>query len=187
MALFAERGVSGVTVRDIAVAAGVSAPLVIHHYKSKEGLKAAVDERAMDLLAEMFAGSVENQLDGEWLASMTTVFADLLERHPALTPYLRRMLVDGGPEAELLFRGLYEATRTALAGMRERGLIRASADEDVRAAFLLVNDLGAVILRDQVRAVLGIDPLRRPGIVRWGDTVTGVYAAGLVNAPREDT
>ena len=43
MALFAERGFDGVTVRDIATAAGVSVGLMNHHFGSKEGLRTAVD------------------------------------------------------------------------------------------------------------------------------------------------
>ena len=43
--LFAERGYSGVTVRQIAAAAGVSPALVIHHYGSKEKLRAVLEER----------------------------------------------------------------------------------------------------------------------------------------------
>ena len=62
MGLFAERGVAAVSVRDVAEAAGVSPSLVIHHYKSKEGLKAAVDERAtaavIDAVAELGEGGV---------------------------------------------------------------------------------------------------------------------------------
>src|SRR6266542_759545 len=37
--LFAERGVDGATIRDIAKAAGVSAGLVRHHFGSKEALR----------------------------------------------------------------------------------------------------------------------------------------------------
>ena len=59
MRLFAERGVTAVSVRDIAQSADVSSSLVIHHYKSKEGLKAAVDERATATLVEVFADLVE--------------------------------------------------------------------------------------------------------------------------------
>src|SRR5690349_6626082 len=44
--LFGARGFDAVTVRQIAAEAGVSAALVVHHFGSKEGLRAAVDEHA---------------------------------------------------------------------------------------------------------------------------------------------
>ena len=43
MAMFAERGFDGVTVRDISAQAGVSVGLINHHFGSKEGLREAVD------------------------------------------------------------------------------------------------------------------------------------------------
>src|SRR6266542_6373122 len=48
--LFAERGVDGATIRDIAKAAGVSAGLVRHHFGSKEALRDACDSYALDRL-----------------------------------------------------------------------------------------------------------------------------------------
>ena len=48
-------GAAAVTVREIAAAAGVSAGLVMHHYGSKDGLKDAVDRRAVAFFEEMIA------------------------------------------------------------------------------------------------------------------------------------
>jgi AcrR family transcriptional regulator len=42
--LFAQRGADAVSVRDIAAAAGVSPALVLHHWGSKQGLTAGIDE-----------------------------------------------------------------------------------------------------------------------------------------------
>jgi AcrR family transcriptional regulator len=175
MRLFAEQGVAAVTVREIAAACGVSAPLVIHHYKSKDRLKEAVDEHVLAFVEQMFAllGGVDiADVDP---AAMTSPFAELLEREPDVLGYLRRLLVDGGPPAEALFRRLYEVTQAALPAMEAAGVLRVGPDPDAQAAFLLVNDLGAVILRDQIRSVLGVDPLAGPGIVRWSQTVFDVY------------
>jgi hypothetical protein len=113
---------------------------------------------------------------------------EILDRHPALLPYLRRLLIDGGEQAERLFASLFEATVAAMAQLRERGVVRGSPDNDLQAAFLLVNDLGAVLLRDQVRAVIGVDPLAPPGLERWSATVLDVYAHGIFsNSSGEET
>lgn len=186
MRLFADRGVAAVTVRDIAAASGVSAPLVIHHYKSKDGLKKAVDEHALAFVEQMFALLADSESTEFDVAAMTSPFAQMLEREPDVMTYLRRMLVDGGPPAAALFERLYESTRAALRAMAEAGLLRPGPDPDAQAAFLLVNDLGAVILRDQLRSVAGIDPLSGPGIVRWSRTVFDVYGnAVLPSAARK--
>jgi AcrR family transcriptional regulator len=185
MRLFAERGVAAVSLRDIAAAAGVSAPLVIHHYGSKDGLKTAVDEYATGIVEEMFELVEDPDVGRGEFAGASSVMSEMLDRCPALMPYLRRLLVDGGGQAERLFASLYEATRAAMARLRERGVLRGSADGDVQAAFLLVNDLGAVLLRDQIRAVTGVDPLEPPGLERWGAAVLEVYARGIFRADPE--
>jgi TetR/AcrR family transcriptional regulator, regulator of cefoperazone and chloramphenicol sensitivity len=187
MRLFAERGFAAVTVRDVAAAAGVSAPLVMHHYGSKGGLREAVDEHAWQVLERLFEildvlGDRDDRDDQDPSVAMSSPFADLLEHEPDVTTYLRRLLVDGGPRADRLFERLYRATLAAGERLRAAGVWRESADDEVLAAFLLVNDLGAVVLRDQVRAVLGLDPLAGPGLLRWSRTVLDVYGNAVLPA-----
>ena len=53
--LFADRGPDAVTVREIATQAGVSPALIVHHFGSKDGLRAEVDAfaaRAFDAIFE---------------------------------------------------------------------------------------------------------------------------------------
>lgn len=187
MRLFGERGAATVTVREIATAAGVSPALVIHHYKSKDGLKAAVDERAIAMLQAMLAKSSDPQLTArapdQSMAQLMDAFAEEIAQFPTLLPYLRRLLVDGGEPTAALFRSMFEATRTALRRMQAAGQIAPAADEDARAAFLLCNDLGAIILREQLTDVLGVDPMGPAGMVRWGEAVLEVYTQPVYLLP----
>ncbi len=43
--LFSERGFAGTSIRDVALASGVSHPLIQHHFSTKEGLYRAVIRR----------------------------------------------------------------------------------------------------------------------------------------------
>ncbi|HEY4887097.1 MAG TPA: hypothetical protein VIJ58_00780, partial [Candidatus Dormibacteraeota bacterium] len=113
-------------------------------------------------------------------ASLAAVLSSELERVPLLPAYLRRLLIDGGEPAETLFRSLFEAVLSGFATLEAAGLVRPSSDAEVRAAFLLVNDLAVVLLRDQVHEVLGIDPLARSGIERWTAQVLDVYSRGVL-------
>ena len=66
--LFAERGHDAVTVREIAAAAGVSPALVVHHFGSKDGLRAAVDgyaAQAFDALFSMDERDLAEMLTGD--------------------------------------------------------------------------------------------------------------------------
>ncbi len=178
MELFAERGVSGVTVRAIASAAGVSPGLVTHHFGTKARLKEAVDRRVSQEFGEMLA-----QLDqighGGAGASLAALAAELLDREPALAGYVRRLLVDGGEPADRLFAQMFEATLAGLRSLARAGAVRPSDDERMRAAFLLANDLVLVVLRRQIERVAGIDPLARDGLVRWTAVSLEVYTKGL--------
>ena len=123
MRLFAERGAAAVTVREIAAAAGVSAGLVMHHYGSKDGLKEAVDRRAVAFFEEMI-GELARIGEEGGSASLAELFAARLERQPAMVGYVRRLLVDGGQAADVLFAGLFEATVAGMRSLAAAGVVR---------------------------------------------------------------
>jgi AcrR family transcriptional regulator len=179
MRLFAERGAALVSIREIASAAGVSPSLVMHHYGSKQGLKNAVDERATTLVEGLFSELATSSHGGGTATSLAGLFSDRLERESVLPTYLRRLLIDGGPPAESLFRTLFDATLSGLDALEAVNLVRPAVDERVRAAFLLVNDLAVVLLRDQIHTVLGADPLTHSGMQQWTAQVLDVYAHGV--------
>ena len=178
MELFAERGYAEVTVRQIASAAGVSPALVIHHYGSKEKLRAVLDERVGAFVESMLAELARAPEEGG-SASVAQLFADRLEREPAMAGYVRRLLVDGGPPGVALFQRLYQATQAGVRAMEQAGVVRPSRDEPVRNAFLLSNDLAMVLLRPHISQVVGIDPLARDGLARWSAEALDVYTRGL--------
>lgn len=178
MELFAVRGYAEVTVRQIASAAGVSAALVIHHYGSKENLRAVLEERVAAFVESMLAELAKAPTEGG-SASVAELFADRLEREPALAGYLRRLLCDAGPAGVALFGRLYQATRAGMQAMEQAGVVRPSRDEQVRNAFLLSNDLAMLLLRPHISQVVGMDPLARDGLVRWSAEVFDVYTGGV--------
>jgi hypothetical protein len=55
----------------------------------------------------------------------------------------------------------------------------------VRAAFLMVNDLAVLLLREQIAAVLGVDPLSPDGLARWAEVVIAVYRDGIFTKEEE--
>lgn len=188
--LFADRGHDAVTVRQIATSAGVSPALVVHHFGSKDGLRAAVDDFAADAFDAVFA-DVEGADVAELLtggesaggASVAEAFARMLPHGSPLPAYLRRLLLTNDPAGAAIFGRWYVATRRLLDAMVEVGAARPSDDPAVRAAFLLVNDLGVILLRNQIATAIGQDPLTPAGLERWAGDVTSVYAGGAFIAP----
>jgi hypothetical protein len=109
MGLFAERGYAEVTVRQIASAAGVSPALVIHHYGSKENLRAVLEERVA-VFVESMLGDLARVPEEGGSASVAGLFADRLEAEPGVAGYVRRLPADGGPAGIALFERLYQVT-----------------------------------------------------------------------------
>lgn len=177
MHLFAQRGFDATSIHDVAADAGVSSSLVVHHFKTKAKLKAATDARLIMLIAEMLAELPTGEAAGfaETAGSMTKKLLD----EPDLMAYLRRMLVDGSEAAAGLFTGLVDATAAEFAAQEAAGVVLPSTDARTRAVFLIVNELGAIILRDLVERAIGIDPFSPAGMRQWGAVAMDVYTKGV--------
>jgi AcrR family transcriptional regulator len=189
--LFAERGPDAVTVREIAAQAGVSAALVVHHFGSKDGLRAEVDAfaaRAFDAIFEVLPTEELAELlaGGAATGSLAEAFARGFPPGSPLPAYLRRLLLSNDPAGAALFGRWFAATRDLLAALVEMGVARPSEDPDVRAAFFLVNDLALILLRNPIAVAIGADPLTPQGIERWAREATVVYAQGAFSAPRKE-
>ncbi|MER6048341.1 hypothetical protein ABT168_12910 [Streptomyces sp. NPDC001793] len=78
-----------------------------------------------------------------------------------------------------LFRRLHAVSTDMLTALAQTGAADTGADPEVRAAVPLVNDLAVLILRTQLREVLGIDPLPGDGMQRWATEMLSIYRTGL--------
>lgn len=181
--LFADRGPETVTVRDIATAAGVSPALVLHHYGSKAGLVSAVNEEvagvfdgALAAMAERPEELAQGPVAARGVAEL--LLASLPEGSP-VPSYLRRLLLSGDPVGQDLFKRWYAASLELLTGLDEAGVLRPTDDPAVRAAFLLVNDLALLLLRDHLTDAVGVDPLTPAGMQRWATDVLDAYSQGV--------
>ena len=109
--LFAQRGFDATSARAVAAEAGLSPALVIHHFGSKEGLRAAVDE---EVLGRVGAALREVDDDGDLMAAVGAVSARMFGADPILRGYLRRVLLEDSPASAALFGRLLEGARAEL-------------------------------------------------------------------------
>jgi AcrR family transcriptional regulator len=182
--LFAARGPDAVTVRDIAAAAGVSAALVLHHYGSKQMLREAVDAHVAGLFDEMLSAiAIDPSPLTAGAAQSASMLADLMLAHlPTDSPipaYLRRLLLSGDEPGRQLFRRWFAASLAMTDQLTAAGILRPTGDPAVRTAFLMINDLALVLLRDHLSDVLGVDPLTPDGMRRWAVDVISAYTQGV--------
>ncbi|MGH8879714.1 MAG: TetR/AcrR family transcriptional regulator [Stackebrandtia sp.] len=180
LTLFAESGPDKVTVQQIATAAKVSPGLVIHHFGSKDGLRARVDEHVAGVFDALFATfdsapPPTAELGGSFCDA---ILAGLPPDSP-IPRYLRRLWLAGDDSGRQLFRRWYEVSLSWMQRLEERGIVRAAADPRVRTALLMVNDLSVLLFRDHLAEVLDTDLLTPDGMRRWADGALDLYQGGL--------
>ncbi len=171
--LFAERGVDGATIRDIAKAAGVSAGLVRHHFGSKEALRDACDSYALDQLLRIKEQAVvEGQVANP--AFLPAVHPTVL----LLNRYLARSMVDGSPAAASLFDQTVEATEQWIA----RHNPDITADPRAYAAVLVAMQVGPLVMHDHLSRALGADILTPAGSLRMGRAMIDLHSHSLLSS-----
>ncbi len=130
----------GASVRAIAADAAVSPGLVMHHFGSKEGLRAACDEHVLRVIREAETDAFASTGPLDLLAHLVG-----MDQYAPLVGYLVQALLAGGDLAATL---LDRMTADAVDYLQEAvaaGRIRPSRDPAARAAFLVDVGIGAVL------------------------------------------
>jgi AcrR family transcriptional regulator len=159
MQLFAEKGFDGVTVRDISSAAGVSVGLVNHHFGSKEGLRAAVDQFFLRQFEEILFEDIsvtrsKTDINSvvEWVESWISRHIDDWELSKA---YMRRALLEGSEWGASVFERFYQVVRTSVDRMDAEGALRPDVDRLWLPLLIMYMELGTLLLEPYVERVLG--------------------------------
>jgi AcrR family transcriptional regulator len=168
LALFSERGFSAVGIREIADHAGVSKSLINRHFKSKDGLRAAVDAHVM----ERFQNLLRTIL-GDALASGDATLAaeararrlsgNLAELMPLLT-YLRHSLLENSDAGHAMFKSYFGAVARHLDVAPPEAW---SGRQEHRAWLLLAvmfMQLGPIFLEPHITAISGRSPFHPDSI-----------------------
>jgi len=168
--LFADRGIEGATIRDIAQKAGVSSGLLRHHFGSKEGLRDACDEYVLSELIGIGTRFTEFQtIDG--------ITPETLRQQR----YMTRSVLDGSPAGTALF--------DRLIAYGERWLSTADLKtEDPKAflAVLSVMKMSMLTSRDLLSRVLGVDTGEPEGFARVLRASLEIFSTPLVTPEQAD-
>ncbi|MEX5719570.1 TetR/AcrR family transcriptional regulator [Geodermatophilus maliterrae] len=127
-------------VRAIAAEAGVSPGLVIHHFGSKDGLRAVCDEHVLRLIREAETEAFTASAPGDLLGHLAE-----LDRYAPVVGYLVQAVLAGGDLAVTLLERMTRDAERYLADAVAAGRIRPSRDPSRRAAFLVDIGMGAVL------------------------------------------
>ena len=168
---FADLGYRGATMRGIATAAGVSLGLVQHHFGTKDGLRAACDERVLELV-RIKTSAVE---DGR--ISDPQVLATLMAMAPAVQRYVGRAMVDGSPAIDDLVDQVMASSEEFLCSQWPERFEPASQRTRHVAAVLTVLNTSTMVLQDHLARRMDLEPFSESAIRRIGSATFDAYEA----------
>lgn len=164
--LFAERGYSGVSMRDIVAETALrNQASLYHHFRNKQALYEAVLKRGfqqiLDLMPERYGGTAAE------IDKNVDELIDFLSEHSHLAQLIQRAALDGSRTLQRVLSGLvrplYSRERRALAGLAEVW----DADEVPHlAAGLYLMTFGYFANAELLKHVVGKDPLGTEAIAR---------------------
>ena len=178
--LFAEHGITSTSLREVAEHADVSVGLVQYHFGTKGNLVDAVDRYAVEVLTQ----SLTTLADGAHSHSPALRAADFIARHPDVTNYLARALVDNTAAGARAFDALVEAGRTQWHRSVSCGHAHPGSDPGWALLNPLLAALAAVILRPHIQR-REEDPFdAQDGRERWADAFDALIRATSTSVSR---
>jgi AcrR family transcriptional regulator len=179
IARFANEGFAATNVKDIAADAGVSPALVIHHFDSKDGLRAACDSHVAALVREQKSAAMSAGSSMDPLESLRQFGDD-----PPVMRYLARTLSDGSPAVnDLVDQMVADAQEYMQLGV-ESGIIKPTDNMRDLSVVVTLWSLGSLVLHDHARRLMGVDmvdggPEER---LRWMAAAAPIFTDGILDA-----
>lgn len=188
IACIAEEGIAVTTVRKIAARAEVSPALVIHHFGSMQGLRAACDAYVAAVIRDEKSSAVSSPTFDPLAALRDS-------RLTTLAAYLARVLVEDSPIVDRLVDDLIADAEVYLEDGVRAGTLKPTDDPRTRAIVLALWSLGSLVLHQHLRRRTGVD-LTGPGPEPSADTARyiggvldlmtdGVYTEAFARTARE--
>ena len=158
--LFAEKGFDGVTVRDIASASDVSVGLINHHFGSKEGLRAAVDEQFIRQFEEALNWGPRTDEDRKVTSEDYAATVDeWISRHqdtwPDTANYFRRALLEESDWGYAIFARFYAIVQQSITKMDAQGILGPQVDRLWLPFLMMYLELGTLLLDPYIQRTIG--------------------------------
>lgn len=184
IARFAAEGVPAANLKDIAADAGVSTPLVVHHFGSKDGLRVACDEYVAYVIRTQKTAAMQAGKGFDPLQSLR----DTYEGTPIIR-YLARTIADGSPHVDELVDEMLEDSLRYMADGVESGILKPAENPREQAIVLILWQLGSLALHEQAKRLLGIDLTSDSAedAFKWSRLNSEILARGVINEEFYDT
>lgn len=151
--LYSEYGPDRTSLRAIASAAGVTLGLVQHHYKTKAGLRDAVDQLVVDHFAAALSDVPNTGGPTGLRAARDEAVRKMLTENPPVLNYVRRALLEPSGENLHLLDSLVDLTAREVSTLRKAGRASTKRRESTQIVAVLVRQMGEMLLAPLVEAV----------------------------------
>ena len=128
-------------MRAVAADAGVSAALVIHHFGSKDALRAECDTYVLDVIKDEKSDAMADPSPGEVIGRLAKI-----DEYAPLFAYVVRSLLEGGTLAARFVDGLVADADAYLEAGEKAGTVRASRDPAGRSRTLVATQVGLIVM-----------------------------------------
>lgn len=129
------------SVRSIASQAGVSPGLVIHHFGSKDKLRAVCDEHVLRLIRETKEQAIVEGSAADLIGQLAAV-----EEYAPLAAYVVQGILSGGDLAAAFLEHMVADAQAYLSAAVDAGTVRPSRDPAARARYLVLASVGALLV-----------------------------------------
>lgn len=151
--LYSKSGPDRISLRTIASEAGVTLGLVQHHYKTKAGLRDAVDQLVVDYFATALAEVPDAEHPADLAAARDEAVRRMLEANPPVVDYVRRAVLDPSGENLHLLDVLVDLTAREVSTLRKSGRASTRRRESTQIVAVLVRQMGEMLLAPLVDVV----------------------------------
>ena len=167
--LFARKGLAGTAVRDIARAAGLTAPSLYNYFEGKQALYEAVIARGVQPLFDLIGGLAKSGVRGEdRTGEMLDGIMDHLAGHPDLARLIQHEALTDGASLEQIAQGwLRPIVSRGLEAMKNEDDSVWTEDEQPLAVAAWIHViLGHFAMAPLLRSLFDFDPLAPDQIER---------------------
>ncbi|MDT0618628.1 helix-turn-helix domain-containing protein [Salinisphaera sp. P385] len=150
LALYADYGEDATSMRTIADAAGVTVGLVVHHFRTKDGLREAVEHHIVDLFSYAIEQAPVEGTTAAIAASRDDAVAGMLADNPAVIGYLRRAVLDPTGHRGRILEMLTRFAAEQVATLRSAGVASMVQRDSSQTIGVMVRQLGQLFLQPMV-------------------------------------
>ena len=150
--VLAREGFAAASLRMIAIEAGVSPALLVHHFGSRQGL---IEQAINKTLGEWL--ETKDDLTAIGLTEALRQWPQVAEDGQTKLQFFRQLMIAGGKPAQHLFERMAAEAKVRLEQFAQLGFTEKLSDIESASVLMASYALAPLIMGDQIKKVLGGD------------------------------